>query len=464
MTISRLLAGLLALAFALSANGTTLPDVRRVELDNGVVLLLNVKDDVPLIGVSAMLDGGAARDPAERHGLASLYADMLSKGAGGRDTAAFAEAIESVGGRLTAYADLESITVAGNFLARDTELMIELIADMLVRPTLDVDEFDKLKARAVNLATAAKDADPGQLMPSYANAWLFGDHPYGNPVSGSEASLAAITHADILEYHAAATGGDRLVISVSGDIDADQVEAGLREAFGDWRAAGSELAAISAPEVIAGRGVLLIDKPGATQTYFWVGNRGVAIDFAERADLDIANTLFGGRFTSMLNKALRVESGLTYGARSVLERPSQPGTVSIRSYTATPTTTEAIDLALSLLDRLHAERFDDDSITSARNYVQGLYPMLLETAPQLAAEFARLEHYGLSADYVNGYSAALDAVTIESAAAVVADVYPTTDELVFVILGDAEQIREAAAAYGDVTEMSVAEPTFHVPD
>ena len=462
MNVSRLILSIVTMAVALTAGATTLPDVRRVELDNGVVLLLNVKDDVPLVGVSAIVAGGAARDPADKHGLANLYASLLSKGAGERDTAAFAEAVESVGGRLMARAELESIIVSGDFLARDTELMVELLADLLVRPALDASEFEKLKARAVNISKAAKDADPGQILPAYANAWLFGDHPYGNPVGGSEASLAAIDHADILDYHKAATGGDRLIIAVSGDIDANRMEASLRAAFGDWREASGDLQPIPVPEIVEGRGVLLIDKPGATQTYFWVGNLGVAIDFAERADLDLVNTLFGGRFTSMLNHALRVESGLTYGARSILERPSQPGTVSIRSYTATPTTTEAIDLSLSLVDRLHAEGFDEASIISARNYVKGLYPMMLETAPMLAYEFARLEHFGLSHDHVNGYADALEAVTPESAAAVIASVYPTRDDLVFVLLGDAEAIREAAGAYGEVTEMSVTAPTFHV--
>ena len=462
MSVSRLFFASLLLVLAVAANATTLPDVRRVEFDNGVVLLQNVKNDVPLVGVSARLKGGAAQDPADRHGLASLYAGLLSKGAGDRDTAAFAEAIEAVGGRLNAYADLESITVSGDFLARDTDLMIELLSDMLVRPHLDSQEFEKLKLRSINLSSAAKDSDPGQILPSYANAWLFGDHPYGNPIDGSEASLAAIEHADVLAYHDVATGGDRLVIAISGDIDADQVEASLREALGDWRPATGELAPMAGSDASEGRRVLLIDKPGATQTYFWIGNRGVAIDFERRADLDIANTLFGGRFTSMLNKALRVEAGLTYSARSVLDRPLQPGTVSIRSYTATATTTEAIDLALATLDRLHAEPFDDASIASALNYIDGQFPMLLETAPQLASMFARLEHYGLDNDYIDGYADRLKAVTSASAASVVAEVYPTPDELVFVLIGDADEIRDMAAQYGEVTEISISEPTFHV--
>ena len=462
MRRGRILVAAWLAALVLSAQATTLPDARRVELDNGVVLILNVSNDVPLVGVSAVLRGGAARDPADGHGLASLYAGLIGKGAGQRDAAAFADAVDSVGGRLDARAGLEAITITGDFLARDTALMIELLSDMLVRPHLDAGEFEKLKERAINLNRAAKDSDPGALLPSYANAWYFGAHPYGNPVTGSEASLAAIGHDDIVDYHSRQTGGDRLVIAISGDIDAGDVEARLRDAFGSWREASQPLAPIPAPPPSPGRRVLLVDKPGASQTYFWIGSRGVAIDYPARADLDVVNTLFGGRFTSMLNNALRVEAGLTYGARSVLERPSGAGTVSIRSFTATPTTSEAIDLALSVLDRLRAQALDEASLSSAKNYLLGQFPTHFETAAQLASQLARLEFYGLSPDYVNGYAEALGTVTIASAASVVEEVYPGPDELVFVLIGDAADIRDVAASYGEVTELPLGAATFHV--
>jgi len=444
--------------------GVTLPEARRVELDNGVVLILNVKDDVPLVGMNAVIRGGAAHDPAGKNGLAGLFAGLIERGAGERDAAQFAATVDAVGGRLEARAGLEAITISGDFLARDTALMVGLLADMLIRPTLDEDEFDKLRNRKINLLKAAKDADPGELMPSYAHAWVFGGHPYGNPVEGSESSLAAIDHDDIVDYYASGIGSDRLIVSISGDIDVNRVEAMLTDAFGDWRAPESELAPIETPPVAAGGRVLLVDKPGATQTYFWIGNRGVAIDYNGRAELDIANTLFGGRFTSMLNQALRIDSGLSYGARSTVVRPSQPGSVAITSFTATPTTTEAIDLALSVLRRLKTEPFDEAALASAKNYLLGLFPMRLETADQIARQFATLETYGLRRRYIDGYADAVESVTIASAAGVVAEVYPDPDELVFVLIGDATAIRDAAAAYGTVTELPIAAPTFRVPE
>jgi len=443
-----------------SAEVMSLPPFERIRLDNGTTLLLNEKHDVPLIGLSAILRGGAVSDPEGLHGLSGLLARLLEKGAGDRDAAAFAEAVDSVGGRLSASGGLETITISGDFLASDADLMIELLADMLRRPALSPAEMQKLRDRSINFIRAAKDSNLEALLPIYGSSVLFADHPYGNPVSGSEESLAAISIADITSYYDNHVGGDRLVVSVSGDFDTETMTQKLSDAFGDWSAANAEIVVVDPATPVTGRQVLLVDKPGATQTYFWIGNVGVGIRYAHRAELDIANTVFGGRFTSMLNTELRLKSGLTYGARSVLTRPLEPGSVAISSFTRTDATVEAIDMALGELTKLRETGISSEIIDSARNYILGQFPTKLETAPQLAALFATLEAFDLDSSYIDAYGPAIASAEAETIAAVIGEVYPSPDNLVFVLLGDAALIREAIAKYGPVTELSITEPRF----
>ncbi len=458
----RRLAALLLILVALPAwpADLVLPQYERVVLDNGTVLLLSEKRDVPLIGMQAIVRGGSAADPADRAGLSDLLTTLLQKGAGDRDAAAFAEAAARVGGQIATSADVESVSITAEFLSRDVELMIELVADMLLRPRLDEAEFDKLQPRSIDLIKAAKDSDPSALMPGYGNAFIFGDHPYGNPRTGSEASLAAISHADLRAHYDTFFGGDRLIIAVAGDFDRQAMRTRLTAVFGGWEAAEAALPAPGPASRSSGRRVLLVDRPGATQTYFWIGNVGVAIDYPQRAELRLANILFGGRFTSMLMTALRVESGLTYSARSDVEQYSGPGSVTIRSYTETETTVEAIDMAIAQLDRLHKKGVDDEMIASARNYIMGQFPPTLETASALAAMFAYLELHGLDRSYIDGYGAALAAATPVSVHNTISDVYPQTDDLVLVLIGDADRIRDEVTKYGPVTEMSITEPRF----
>jgi len=445
---------------AVLAQGVTLPEYHFVELDNGAVFILSEKRDVPLIGVRAQIRGGAIVDPEDKSGLSSLFAQMLEKGAGERDAESFAQAVDSVGGTLSASAGLESITVSGEFLARDADLLVELLVDMLRTPTLSRAEFEKLRDRNADLLRAAKDGDLRSLTPVYGNAWLFGQHPYGTPIGGNESSLASLRHNDLLDYYQDYIGADRLVISLVGDFDAVELINRLTAAFSDWRRAAQPLPEIEAPSPEQGRRVLLVDKPGATQTYFWIGNVGVARDYAQRAELDIANTLFGGRFTSLLVDEMRTKAGLTYGVRSSLVRPSQPGSVAIVSYTKTDSTVVAIDLALDLLAQLKNEGFDEALINSGKNYILGQFPPRFETAAQLAVQFAGLQAAGLDESHINDYGPAIAAAASEDIRAVITNVYPSPDDLVFVIIGDAELIRDGVSKYGPITEMAITEPRF----
>jgi predicted Zn-dependent peptidase len=234
----------------------------------------------------------------------------------------------------------------------------------------------------------------------------------------------------------------------------------LTIAFGDWEPAAARLPDLANARKQRGRKVLLIDKPGASQTHFWLANVGVSASYPTRAELDLANTVFGGRYTSMLNTELRIKAGLTYGARSLLQRPTQRGSVIISSFTETGTTVDAIDMALDVLDTLHDSGVDDDMVLSAQNYIMGQFPPRLETAKQLAAQLAMLEQYGLDASYIDDYGAALAAADSDAIDLAIAEVYPLPENLVFILIGDASLIREDIGRYGPVTEMSIDEPRF----
>lgn len=458
----RILISLLALLLAVPAGADTgirLPDFQREQLASGATLILMPRREVPMVALGIELRGGSLADPAGKEGTASLLAELLQKGAGQRDAAAFAEAVDAVGGRLNAVAGRESLSIGAEFLAKDSALMVELAADLLLRPRLDAAEFEKERTRAIQSIKAAKDSGPDQLIGSYGNAWLFASHPYARPSGGDEASLAAISLDDLKAFREAQTGADRAIIAVVGDFDPAAMRRQIESALGSWPRAGGSLPTQAAAARVEGRRVLLVDKPGATQTYFWLGNVGAAVDDPQRHAQDLVQTVFGGRFTSMLNTALRVESGLTYGARARIERRARPGAASIASFTRTDATAEALDLTLSVIDRLHAEGIDPPTLESGRNYMLGQFPPRLETNGQLASRMTELELYGLGRDEVEQMAArlaALDPAAVNAARSV----FPTREHLAIVLIGDAAKIRETAAKYGVVTEMALADPRF----
>ncbi|MGB7738618.1 MAG: pitrilysin family protein [Steroidobacteraceae bacterium] len=451
---------LLPVAAALAAGEVKLPAYKSSTLPNGAVVALVEKRDTPLVAMNVTVRGGGLGDPADKDGTASLYTDLIQKGAGNRTAAQFAEAIENVGGSLSAGAGTESVGVNASFMSRDVDLMLELMADALQRPKLDPAEFEKARRLAVQSIVAAKDSDPRALMSSYGDAWLFRGHPYGRSVGGSEASLAAVKLDDIKRYYADQVGGDRLIITLVGDFDAATMLQKLERSFGTWRKAGAALPIVPMPARVTGRPVLLVDKPGATQTYFWLGNVGASRTDPARTAQSVVNTVFGGRFTSMLNTELRIKSGLTYGASASFNRPTQPGSFHIASYTETSKTTQAIDMTLDTLARLHKDGLDADQLKSSQSYMLGQFPPSIETNGQIAARLADMSFYGLGPEDVNEFAQRVTRVDAATVRSTIEQAFPQPDNLAIVLIGDAAKIRDAVHRYGPVTEMKITDPRY----
>ena len=234
----------------------------------------------------------------------------------------------------------------------------------------------------------------------------------------------------------------------------------LEGKFGAWRKAALPLPIAAAPARATGRTVLLVDKPGATQTYFWLGNVGASRTDPARTAQSVVNTVFGGRFTSMLNTELRIKSGLTYGASAGFDRGSQPGAFSISSFTETSKTVEAIDMALATLARLHQDGLSAEQLQSARSYILGQFPPTLETNGQIAARLADMLFHGLGPDDVNEYATRVAQVDAEAARKSIEQSFPRPEDLAIVLIGDAEKIRDAVKKYGPVTEMKLTDPRF----
>ncbi len=451
---------LLPVAAALGAGDVKLPAYKLATLSNGAVVALVEKRDTPLVTMNVTVRGGGLGDQLGKDGTASLYTDLIQKGAGNRTAAQFAEAIENVGGALSAGAGAESFRVDASFMSRDVDLMLELVADALQRPRLDAAEFEKARTLAVQSIVAAKDSDPRALLSSYGDAWLFRGHPYGRSLGGSEATLAAVELGDIKRYYADQVGGDRLIVTVVGDFDSVTMLPKLERSFGTWRKAGASVPTVAAPGKVTGRPVLLVDKPDATQTYFWLGDVGASRTDPARTAQSVVNTVFGGRFTSMLNTELRVKSGLTYGASSSFSRSTQPGSFQIASYAETSKTTQAIDMALDTLARLHKDGLDADQLKSSQSYILGQFPPTIETNGQIAARLADMLFYGLGPEDVNEFAERVlkvDAVAVRST---IQQSFPQPGNVALVLIGDAAKIRDAVKKYGPVTEMKLTDPRF----
>jgi zinc protease len=455
---------LLAMALPLAAQQVKLPPFERQTLPNGAVVLLMPRSDVPLVTVRAMIRGGQEADPADAAGLASITAELLRRGTTSRTADQFAEQVDFLGASFNASSDDHAVYAGIGCLSRFLDRAVELVADAVLRPSFPEDEVKKTIAQRVDGAKSVKD-NPGAALGVYFRPFFYGSaHPYGRV--SDEITLAKITREQIAGYHKRLFTGRNLTLIAVGDFEPKSLGPKLAKAFGDLPAGEAwQWVKDPSPPSRSSARLLLIDKPDATQTYFQIAQPGIHRAHPDRVGLLLVNTLFGGRFTSMLNDELRVNSGLTYGANCQLSQNRLTGAIAINTYTRTDTTAQAMDLALDVLKRLAGKGIDAEMLASAKAYVKGGFPTrTLETASQLANVLADLELYGLGRDEIDQFFARIDAVTLDQANALVKKYY-RTGNLQFAVLGNAAKIREAVAKFaGSRKELSISAPGFRPPE
>jgi predicted Zn-dependent peptidase len=438
---------LVVLAAASLFGQAKLPQYTKETLPNGTVIAMMPRSGVPLVHLRVLIKGGIESDPQGMAGLANLTANLLRRGTAKRSAEQFAEELDYLGGTFQAAFDGQlgsAIAISAEFLSKDFDKGLDLLSDAVLHPAFAESEVHKELARRIDGAKAVKDNAQASIN-SYFRASFFGRaHPYGNPPD--EMSYSRMSRKDITDFHQKFYCGRNMLIVVTGDFDPSSAKTKLAQVFGA-APAGTAYTWGAAPALSRRGQLLFIDKPDATQTYFQIAQPGIDLKNPERTTLDIINTLFGGRFTSMLNDELRVNSGLTYGASSILEEERLTGAIVISTYTKNDTTTQAIDMALDVLRRLNEKGITADQLASAKAYVKGLYPTRrLETMDQLAALIGEIEVYGLGRDEVDGYFARIDNITLDRANAIIKKYYKT-DDLTFVVLGSAEKIREQMKKY-----------------
>ena len=454
---------LLLLAPGSAAAQIKLPSSESATLSNGMRVVLSPRKDIPMVTVRLLFRGGAEADPPGKAGLGDLTGELLQRGAGSLDAAAFAERLDSLGAELAIDTTAQATTVAMEFLSKDAGAALALLAEAVAHPVFAETEVKKALAESIDAVRAGKD-DPGSALRSYATAMMFGPaHPYGRVVD--ELSLARIGRDDIVSHHRRYFGGKNLIAVVVGDFAPAPMRALVEKTLGaiDAGEAHTWLAPLPAPTHSQSR-LLLIDKPDATQTYFTIMMPGIQRGHPDRGGLWLVNTLFGERFTSMLNEALRINSGLTYGASSRIQLNRLPGAITLSSFTKNETTVEAIDLALKVLRRLREKGIDAAQLASAKAYIKGIYPTdNLETSGQLAAVLGDLELFGLNRGEVDDLFSRLDAVNPAQASELARRYFVETN-LQFCLVGKASDIKSKIGKYSHaIRVVPITEPGFNVP-
>lgn len=444
-----------AAAAAPASRQVLLPASTDFALPNGMRVLLVPDHEIPLVSFTMRLAGGSVEDPQGKEGAAAILGELLTKGAGDRDAAAFHEDVEFVGGTFGAGAGQKATTVSCEFLKGDLDLAFELLGDVVMRPKLDPEEFEKERGLAIDGIAASRE-DPQAVLGRYATTWTFGRHPFGRVAGGDEASLAALTIDDVRAAAARQLAPKRAWLAVAGDFDPADMRRRIEARFGPWASSSGPAAAVPEWKGTDGGRVLLVDAPTSLQAYFQFGNRGFDWKDPDHAARWLANTILGGRFTSRLNRVLRTEKGLTYGANSYFD-DTRSGNFVVATYAEVGRSEECMTLAEQLYRKFVAEGMTQEELDSARTYSKGQFaPNSVETGSQQAAMLLALDAEGVPRDVIGRLFERFDAVTLEQVNRVIRERFP--QKLDWVVVGPAATCRAFVGKFGAVTECKVSDP------
>jgi predicted Zn-dependent peptidase len=439
------------------------PQISTRELPNGLRIVVLEQHELPLVDVMLQVRSGGETDPAGKVGMADLVAAMLTEGTANRTALQIADQAAFLGIQLNASSSWERSTIALHAPTAQLDSALALFSDVALRPAFPAADLERVRKVRLTALQQLRDRAPAIADRAFASA-VFGDHPYGRPLAGTEGSVASITREDVQRFYTTYYRPNNATLLVVGDVRPDDVERRARELFGAWARGTVPMAPNAAQPRPKGTRVVIVDKPGAEQTSFRLGGIGAPRTTSDYFPLQVMNTILGGSYTSRLNANLRETKGYTYGASSGfgLRRSAGPFIASAEIVTA-----KTDSALIEFLKELRAIRdtVPADELAKAKRYLQLGLPSSLETTQGIAQEFLPLIAYGIPLDFHASAVQRYGAVT-QADVQRVARQYVDPDRLTIVLVGDRKVIEPGIRALNpgeiitrDIRDVLGAPPT-----
>ena len=382
----------------------------RFTLPNGLTVLVLEQHSLPIVQIHTLIRAGAAHDPMEKAGVANLTASLLDEGTANRTAKQIAEQIEFVGGSLSARTSEDFTTASVKVLKKDVDLGFELLGDILLHPAFPEQEFDRVRNQILGEIQSERD-DPGQVAVKAFKQLVFPGHPYRWPVNGTEDTLPKIKRADIQQFYAREYVPNQTIMTIVGDITADQARIQITKRFGGWKR-GDAATRPAAPARGLEKPVLKLIEKDLTQATILLGHVGISRTNPDYYAVTVMNYILGaGGFSSRLMETIRDNQGLAYHVGSHFEANVMPGPFVINLQTRNEAANQAISGVLSELNRIREAPVNDHELADAKAYLVGSFALRLDTTSKLSEVLALVELYGLGLDYFTKYPKLIEQVT-----------------------------------------------------
>ena len=416
----------------------------RFELPNGLRVFVVESRELPLVSVTLTLD---RRPPLERDkvGTGALTGELLRRGTTTRTRSELDRAIDQIGATISTGAT----SIGGTALRRHAETLVDLIADMALRPSFAVDELRRLKRRTEGtLRSNTGVAD--EIARNVVRSAFYGPgHPLGE--SATPPSVRAISLDDIRGYHRTYFRPNVAYLTVVGDVSADEARALAETHFSGWERAPVPSETYPFPEPPEATRVHVAQRPGAVQTLLQIGHTIPLVPSSEDYLPALVMRQILGGSGGRLFLRLREREGLTYGSYARLSQSRELAAIVASANVRTDVTRQAVDSAIEVLRSVRDERVGEDELARAKAFLSGAYALSLERPETSAEQAVDTALYGLPDDFYSTYLDRIARVTADEVQAA-ANKYLLPDRLHIVAVGDAAAIETALSDLGEINE------------
>jgi zinc protease len=432
------------------------PQPKRVELPNGMIVFLTENHELPLISGAAMIRGGSDSEPADKAGLVDLYGETWR--IGGTEKLSgdqLDDYLEALAAKVETGGGDSDTTVSFNCLKADFKDVLEVFVDLLRHPAFREDKL-ALAKKQMDSSISRRNDETEDIAQMQTDVLGYGkDSAYAR--IPEYATVAAVTREDLLQWHQQHTTPNNIIFGVVGDFDSKEMEATLRQAFGDW-AKGEKVEEPKVTITPAKPGIYLVDKSDVNQSEVRMIGMGIERRSPDYFALQVMNEIFGGGFSSRLFVNLRTKAGLAYSVGGgVGSNWDHPGLTVLEIGTKTETTTEAVKGLWEQVDLLKKEPPSELEMKRAKDQILNSFIFNFDTPAKIQREQETYEFYGYPSDFLERFRTGVEKVTSADVSRV-ANQYIHKEDLKVLVVGNASEFEKQLAALGPVTPIDIAIP------
>ncbi|MSP90920.1 MAG: insulinase family protein [Myxococcales bacterium] len=383
-----------------------LDGIERILLPSGDVLVARPDRSVPVWSLRVAVLGGLRDEDATTNGRAHLQAQLLTRGSGRRSAHDVAREVEALAAGLAGSAGRNSLSLQAVGMSSARAAVLDLFCDALHEAMLP--EADLEQERSVQLEDLRHEADqPARVALRTLTAELYGSHPYGMDMLGSEASVRSLKQADLLDHLRGRLAPGQLVYGAAGDIDPHELARALSDRTPHGRS-GLAAPRPPAPPALAGP-VQLRRVADKQQAHVALGFRAARLNEADRFALDVLATVLGGQ-AGRLFLELRDRQSLAYSVSAFHAPGLDTGNFVFYIGTSPDKVQQATAGLRAELDRVLQAPPAPEELARAKASLAGNHATALQRRSARAATLCLNELYGLGRSAWKGHLERLDAV------------------------------------------------------